>query len=337
MFDITALPVPIVQAPMAGGPSTPALAAAVSNAGGLGFLAAGYKSALSMGGEIAATRDLTTLPFGVNVFVPQPSAATEGEIARYRAELEPVAKLYGVAVGATRDDDDDWAGKVDLLETVRPAVVSFTFGLPSPQIVERLKDAGILLISTVTTVTEARSAAEVGVDLLCVQGFEAGGHRGTFDPRAQPSTETLDHLVTAIRDEIGLPLIAAGGLASRNDVARVLGLGAAAAQAGTAFLRCDEAGTKQAHRDAFVSHAAAGTSVTRAFSGRFARGILNKFMADHDGSAPFGYPEIHQMTTPIRAAANAIGDADGLNLWAGTGYRSTRDGSAASIVSSLTP
>ena len=196
-FDLRDLAVPIIVAPMAGGPSTPELAAAGTNAGGLGFVPAGYLTAEVFAERIAAARGLATGPVGANLFVPQPSAGTPAAIEAYAAALAPEAERYGVALGDPRFDDDAWAAKLDVLLDLRPEVASFTFGLPSADECKRLRGAGITTVGTVTTVAEAQQAAAVGVDAVAAQGPSAGGHRGTFDPAAQPATEPLDELLAA--------------------------------------------------------------------------------------------------------------------------------------------
>jgi nitronate monooxygenase len=322
---------------MAGGPSTPELAAAVSAGGGLGFLAAGYKSAVQMASEISRTRDLTSAPFGVNLFVPQASFADPAQLSDYAAELAGDARRYGVDVGNPDFDVDDWDNKLEAIQRLAPAVVSFTFEAPEASVVKRLHESGISVLITVTTVAEAAAAAEAGADALCLQGPEAGGHRGTFRATAPIDETPLDPLLEQVLKTVELPVIAAGGIATGTDTARVLANGAVAVQAGTAFLRAVEAGTRPVHRAALSSPEFAATTVTRAFSGRYARGLYNAFMNDHDPSAPAGYPEVHHMTTPIRAAAAKAGDPHGVNLWAGTGYSRTVEGSAMDILRSLTP
>jgi nitronate monooxygenase len=320
---------------MAGGPGTPALAAAVSNAGGLGFVAAGYLSAERFADAIAAARSLTSSPIGVNIFVPQPSAARADRLDRYRELLAPLADHYGVEVGQPHPDDDAWQAKLDVVADTAPEVASFTFGCPTAEILGRLRDRGVLTAVTVTSVDEAGVAVAAGADALVVQGPEAGGHRGKFDPVALPEDEPLDALLAAIVAVHDLPVIAAGGLADAADVRRVLDGGAVAAQAGTAFLLCDEAGTNGVHRSALTDQQFAETVVTRAFSGRYARGLANDFTTRYDAVAPPGYPEVNQMTGPLRRAAVAAGDPHGTNLWAGTSWRRIGGGRAGDIVAAL--
>jgi nitronate monooxygenase len=323
---------PVIQAPMAGDPSTPALAAAVSAAGGLGFLAAGYKSAERVAADIAAVRAATDRPFGVNVFVPDPRPVDVAAVRRYRDSLASEATRYGVPLGEPRVDDDGWAAKLDLLVAERVPVASFAFGCPAAFEVARLRAAGTLVVATVTSVPEARIAAAAGADLLCVQGVEAGGHRGTFADA--PGDTALLPLLALVSAAVDLPLVAAGGIMTAAGVAAVLAAGAVAAQCGTAFLAADEAGTPAVHRAALVDPAST-TSLTRAFSGRWARGIANRFMLSH-ADAPAGYPAIHHVTRPLRAAAVAAGDPGGMNMWAGQGHSLVRSAPAADILRLLT-
>jgi len=332
-WDIT---VPIVGAPMAGGPGSPALAAAVSNAGGLGFIAAGYLSAERFAEDIVASRAATTGPLGVNLFVPQPSVADWVQLEYYAEELEEIAEHYHVEVGHPQfGDDDDWERKLEVVADVRPELVSFTFGVPSPDVIRRFSALGLLVMVTVTSAYEAGVAIAAGADSLVVQGPGAGGHRGTFAPDMEPGTESLHELIDRIRSAHGVPLIAAGGLGTAEDVAGVLRRGAVAAQVGTALLLSDEAGTNSAHRAALKHPMFTNTIVTRAFSGRYARGLENEFTRLLDHVAPLGYPEVNQMTSPIRRAAVEVDDPNGTNLWAGTAFREARTGPAADIVASL--
>lgn len=336
-FDLRGLTRPVIVAPMAGGPSTPALAAAGSNAGGLGFVAAGYLSADALAERIKMTRELTTEPIGVNLFVPQPSAGSPDEIAAYARALAGEAERYGVALGEPRFDDDAWASKLDVVTDLRPEVVSFTFGLPDEDEIARLRQAGITTIATVTSYDEAEQAEARGVDALAVQGPDAGGHRGTYDPAAAPNTQSLAELLDDVVAAMDMPVIAAGGLVTADDVAGVLSAGAVAAQLGTAFLLAEEAGSSDVHRAALKNPEFTETVVTRAFSGRYARGLRNRFVTDHEAQAPLGYPEIHYLTSPVRKASVAAGDPHATNVWAGTGFRAISEGSVAEIMGRLVP
>lgn len=334
-FDVRSLDKPVIVAPMAGGPTTPALAAAASAAGGLGFLAAGYLTAAVVAERIAAARELTTGPLGVNLFVVQSSAARPEAIARYAKELAPESERYGARLGDPRYDDDDWSAKLEVVMDLKPEVVSFTFGLPSTQECRALTDAGIATVATVTTLAEAERAVACGVDAVAVQGPAAGGHRGTLDPAAAPATQPLGQLVRSTTIALDVPVIAAGGLMTAVDLADVFALGAVAAQLGTAFLLADESGSSPVHRAALKDPQFTETVVTRCFSGRYARGIRNRFVDEHDAQAPLGYPEIHHLTSPVRAASVRAGDPHGANIWAGNGFQKAADGSVADIMASL--
>ncbi len=326
------LEVPIVQAPMAGGASTPALAAAVSEAGGLGFVAAGYRSAAALRSDIEETRAATARPFGVNLFSPPAGPATADVVETYASELAGEAERAGAELGEPRFDDDQLKAKLALLDEQRPEIVSFTFGCPSAEIVAGLRRAGAEVWVTVTDPGEAREAASVGVDALVVQGAEAGGHRGSFVDRPDRADFGLLSLLQLVRHEVDLPLVASGGIATGPAIAAVLAAGASAAQLGTAFMLCPESATSAAHRAALRSREPTG--LTRAFSGRLARGIVNRFQAAHPG-APIAYPEIHHLTAPLRARARAEGDADLINLWAGETHALAEARPAGELVAAL--
>ncbi|GLP74279.1 oxidoreductase [Mycobacterium antarcticum] len=334
-FDMRSLDKPLIVAPMAGGATTPELAAAGSNAGGLGFLAAGYLTSELFAERITAARGLTTGPLGVNLFVVRSSAAQPDAIRRYAIALADESERYGAQLGEPRYDDDHWAAKLAVVMDLKPEVVSFTFGLPTADECQRLSGGGITTVATVTTLAEAETAVARGVDAVAVQGPAAGGHRGTLDPAAAPPTQPLDQLLRATTTALDVPVIAAGGLMTAADVADVLVSGAVAAQLGTAFLLADEAGSSPVHRAALRDPQFTETAVTRCFSGRYARGLRNRFIDDHDAQAPLGYPEIHYMTSPVRAAAVKAGDPHGVNVWAGKGFRKATEGSVADIMASL--
>jgi nitronate monooxygenase len=326
--------IPIVCAPLAGGPSTPELAAAVCDAGGLGFLAAGYLTAAELEQRRRRTEELTGRPFGVNLFCPGP-AGDPGRVREYASAIEKDARDAGAGLGAARHDDDDWDAKVGYLLAHPVPVVSFTFGLPGAAVIRSLQAAGSEAWVTVTNLQEARRAAEAGADLLVAQGYEAGGHRGGLSdaPHDAVGLIALLQLITA---GLGTPVVATGGIASGAAIAAALCLGARAAALGTAFLDCPEAGTATVHRAAL--HAAspgAPTRLTRAFSGRTARGIANGFLLAHCEDAPAAYPEVHHLTSPMRKAARQAGLADYVNLWAGQAYPLTRAMPAGDLTRSL--
>lgn len=321
---------------MAGGPSTPELAAAVSNAGGLGFLAGGYLSADALAGQIATARTLTAGPIGVNLFVPGRRPAAPGVVDAYAAALAADASEAGVELGQTRFDDDAWDRKLMLLLANPVPVTSFTFGCPHPSVLKQVQGAGSEAWVTVTTRAEADRAAMAGADVLVVQGSEAGAHRGSFtDDPAQDLAGGIGllSLLQLVRAGTDKPLVAAGGISTGEGVAAVLAAGARAAQLGTAFLRSPEAGTAQVHRDALARPGQ--TAMTRAFTGRLARGIRNRFLDEHSQAAPAAYPEVHFLTAPLRAAGRKAGNPDLVNLWAGQTFELTSELPAAELVSLL--
>ncbi|PSK99042.1 nitroalkane oxidase [Murinocardiopsis flavida] len=328
--------VPLIAAPMAGGASTPDLVAAVAGAGALGFLAAGYRSTEAMAEQIRLTRLRTDRPFGVNLFVPGPDRADPAALRAYRARLEPEARTLGVELGEPRWHDDDFAAKVDALIADPVPHVGFTFGLPPERAVAALRKAGTVVTVTVTSAAEASAAARSGADALCVQGPEAGGHRGTFDDTGRRgAAATLEQVLAEVRAAVALPLVAAGGIADADAAHSVRAAGAVAAQAGTAFLRTAESGAKATHKDALADERFQRTAVTRAFSGRSARGLANAFLRRHSAHAPAAYPHVHYLTGPLRAEAARVGDADTLHLWAGTSFRSAAAGPAADVVAGI--
>lgn len=328
------LAVPIVQAPMAGGPSTPELAAAVCSAGALGFLAAGYKTTAAVTADIAALRERTGAPFGLNIFAPPSDRGDEAELHRYEEALRETARRAGVELGTPRHDDDCFAEKVQLAIDSELAVVSFVFGLPPDDAIASLHAAGAEVWVTVTSPTDAVLAAEAGADALVAQGFEAGGHRSYFADGPDAEDYGLVALLLRLRAAVELPLVASGGIGDGGAVAAVLCAGASAAQLGSALLLAAETATSAPHRAALAA-GAGPTRLTRAFTGRSARGIVNDFMDEHDAEAPCAYPDVHHLTAPLRAAARAAGDASAINLWAGQAYPLARELPAAEIIEAI--
>jgi nitronate monooxygenase len=372
LSDVLAPRVPVVAAPMAGGPSTWQLAAAVSRAGGIGFLAAGMRPVRQFVQDVADTRAaleaVAGAVFGVNLFVPEPAntAVPAGRkapgsearrrraesVRQYRSSLLADAQRLGVELpgqdALDPDAMDDWDAKLEAAEAGAWPLVTFTFGLPARSVFDRLHAAGSALGVTVTSAAEAIRALDHGADLLCVQGPESGGHRSVHDPAAEPGTTALLDLLAEVRAAVGtqVPLLAAGGIMDAAGVREVLAAGATAAQCGTAFLLAGEAGTSPLQRAA-LEQAASGagfvhengsarTALTRAYSGRWARGLENRFMREH-ADAPAAYPEVNALTGPLRKAATAAGDAESVSLWAGVGAAGVRAAPAAEIVRSLAP
>lgn len=329
--------IPVIAAPMAGGPSTPALVAAAAEAGGVGFLAGGYKAPAQLADQLVETRRITD-SFGVNLFAPNPVSIEASVFRRYADALQELADSYGVDLGDAIpiEDDDAWSEKVDLLVRHPVPLVSFTFGLPSLDVVQRLHEAGSLLLQTVTTPHEARQAADLGVDALVVQGFGAGGHSGTLTPSKTVRDIPLTTLVAEVRAAVPeLPVWAAGGLSTPEEVQSVHAAGAEASVVGTILLRSPESGASAAHKAGLADPGLTETVLTRAFSGRPARGLRNSFIDRFEAVAPLGYPAVHHLTSPLRKAAAAAGDTGTVNLWAGTGFRNTSDEPTATILRRL--
>jgi NAD(P)H-dependent flavin oxidoreductase YrpB (nitropropane dioxygenase family) len=332
---------PVLAAPMAGGASTPGLVAAAADAGSLGFLAAGYKTPEQLAAQIREVRQRAPrsgeIVFGVNLFAPRPVPVDPASFRAYARALQPDADHYGIDLSAATpvEDDDSWTDKIDLLLTDPVPLVSFTFAVPDPATVAKLKDAGTHTAQTVTTVAEARAACDAGLDMLVVQGYEAGAHSGTTTPQAFPAEVPLTTLVAAIRQVTGAPLIAAGGLSTPAEVAAVLQAGADAVMVGTMLLRSPESGASGTHKAALADPGRGDPVLTRAFTGRPARGLPNAFIRKYDPIAPSGYPALHHLTSGLRKAAAAAGNAELVHLWAGTGYRNATAEPAAAILRRL--
>ncbi|WP_405678247.1 nitronate monooxygenase [Streptomyces sp. NBC_01511] len=329
---------PIVQAPMAGGASCPPLVAAVGDAGGLGFLAAGYKTADGMYQEVKQLRGLSGSTFGINLFMPQPHHDDHAAVEVYRDQLAGEATWYETPLGDPEAGrDDGYEAKLAILLDDPVPVVSFTFGCPTPTVLDAFTRVGTLTVVTVTTPEEAQTAEWSGADVVCVQGIEAGGHQGTHrdDPATDGAGIGLLSLVTQVRESVRLPIIAAGGLMRGGQIAAVLAAGADAAQFGTAFLVSPESGAHALHKHAMTNPLFTRTELTRAFSGRPARGLVNRFMREHGPYAPPAYPEVHHLTAGLRKAAAKVGDPQGMALWAGQGHRMARALPAGQLVGVL--
>ena len=327
---------PVVAAPMAGGPTTPALVLAATQAGSAGFLAGGYLTPQALAEQVGTVR-AGAGGYGVNLFAPNPEPVDPGAYARYRELLLPLAACLEVDLPlAPIEDDDGWAGKVEVLLEAVPPVVSFTFGPPDPAGAASLRRAGCALVQTVTSAPEAARAVELGMDALVVQSADAGGHWGTFTPARPAGRLRLPDLVRAVRAVCDLPILAAGGIGAGADVADALAAGAGGVAVGTLLLLAPEAGTNPAHR-AGLAHDRGDPLTTTAFSGRPAGGLVNAFLVDHDGHSVLGYPALHHLTGPIRRAAAARADPEHVNLWAGTGYRNATEQTAGEILRELVP
>jgi NAD(P)H-dependent flavin oxidoreductase YrpB (nitropropane dioxygenase family) len=313
--------IPLVAAPMSGGPTTPAMVSAATGAGGLGMLAAGYKTVEAVEAEIKAVR-AEGIPFGNNLFAPNPLPVDADRYRAYAAMIQKEADQFGVTVPPEPiEDTDRFDEKIALLLDDPVPMISFTFGIPPRGVIAALQQAKTVVVQTVTTPEEAAQAHAAGVDMLALQAAVAGGHSGTLSPQRPVRSVPIVDLVKQVRATVPLPVLAAGGLATPDAVADVIRAGAAAAVVGTILLRANESGASATHQAALTDPARTETVLTHAFTGRPARGLRNRFIDDHEDRAPFGYPAIHYLTSPLRKAAAAAGKPDYVHLWAGTGYR----------------
>ncbi|HEX9463991.1 MAG TPA: nitronate monooxygenase [Alphaproteobacteria bacterium] len=331
---------PIIQAPLAGGGDTPDLVAAVSEAGGIGFIGAAYLTPQQIRDSAAAVRAKTKRPFGINLFAPLPAPTPPADaspalarVAGYFAELGLPPPSLPTSTGSLFADQ--LAAALDS----GAAAFSFAFAVPPKDAIAAVKARGMFLAATATTVDEAIALEKAGVDAVVAQGGEAGGHRGTFGGDFEAGLVGTMSLVPQTVDAVKVPVIASGGIMDGRGIAAALALGAAAVQMGTAFLTCDEAGIPEAYKVAILAAREHETRVTRAFSGRPARGIVNRFMTEVETAAPPGailpFPIQNALTRPLRTAAAKRGRAEFLSLWAGQGVRLARRQPAASLVVKL--
>lgn len=333
-FDFSQLRCPIIQAPMAGGVNTPQLAAAVANAGGVGSFGFAYSSPEKIHADLTATRAFSAGPLNANFFVFQPVALPD--VAQQAAALAALSSL-----GLPEDcvlhvpQAPFYPDLETLLQPVwlhRPALLTFHFGIPFAAVMQQARALGIAVGITATSLDEAKQIEAAGADFIVAQGVEAGGHRGTFEPDGADDALALDDLLRQLVSNIRLPVVAAGAVMNGSDIHRVMGLGAVAAQMGTAFLCCDESGASPAHQ-AFIRHEhARGTTFTRGFSGRRARGIANGFMAALHGQATLPFPIQNTLTGPIRQWAGQHNDGEHQSLWAGTAYPQAQALPAATLM-----
>jgi nitronate monooxygenase len=339
LVSLLSLRGPLIQAPMAGGATTPELVAAVSNAGALGSLGGAYLAPAELERAVRRIKELTSRPFAVNLFAPCLDPLLSDEHIRravaatrsYRKELDlPDPELHPPFKPGS---DAQYA--VVLKE--KPAVFSFTFGLPDRSFLEECRKLDILTIGTATTLEEGLALEEVGVDAVVAQGSEAGAHRGTFSPDQEDLLIGLSALIPLLANRLRAPVIAAGGIMNGQGIAAALALGARAAQLGTAFLACDESGISRAHREALLNPARRPTRLTRAFSGRWARGLENRFMEEmaSQPAAVLPFPAQNAFTQDIRKRAAERGLPDYLSLWAGQGVALIRPMKAQALVDTL--
>lgn len=331
---------PVVQAPMAGGGDTPELVAAASNAGAFGFIGAAYLSPEQIHGAAREVRARTNRPFGINLFAPQRPGTSAGNAEKMLARVAPYfAELNLPAPSLPKPAPFTFDAQVAALLESGAASFSFTFGEPSADAICAIKERKIFLIGTATTVEEALQLEKSGVDAVIAQGSEAGGHRGTFLGDFASAMIGEIALVPQVVDAVRIPVVASGGIMDGRGIVAAMALGASAAQMGTAFLLCEESGAVGAYKEAILKSREHETRITRAFSGRPARGIENRFMRDvelnHADDAILPFPLQNALTRPLRTAAAKQGRAEFLSLWAGQGVRLARRQTAAELVARL--
>jgi nitronate monooxygenase len=332
---------PIIQAPMAGGPSTPELVAAVSQAGALGSFGSAYIQPEAMQRDAEAVRARTGAPFNINLFVSQQPAAVEA--AAQRAALDAVAGYYG-ELGLPPPEPvrppyaPDLDAQLRVVEEIRPAVFTFHLGaVPRDNVVRRLQALGTRVGGSATCIAEARHLETLGVDFIIAQGAEAGGHRGSYLRNPYESMTGTFALVRMIVRAVKTPVVAAGGIMDGAGIAAVLALGAQAAQLGTAFIPCPESGASRVHKDTILGAQEDGTLVTEKFSGKPARGIANRYMREmHERAAPqLVFPAQNTLTGKLRAASAKAGNPDFVAMWAGQATPLSRELPAAELVAAL--
>ena len=336
-FALNKLRVPIIQAPMAGGVCTPALAAAVANAGGLGSFGFAYSTPQKISDDLAAAKRLTPGPFNANFFVfhevPAPSTELQQQ-AISAVKCLPLAHDLRLHCPEPPFFPDLNA----MLEPVwlhRPAVLTFHFGLPKPEVLERARVLGITVGVSATSLADGQAIEAAGADFVVAQGIEAGGHRGTFEPDAFDEDLTTLTLVRQLAKVLRIPVVAAGGLMTGGDVAQAVNAGATAAQLGTAFLCCDESGASPAHKHFLLTKPTRGTAFTHAFSGRRAQGLRNSFIDAMQGQPHLPFPLQNTLTTPLRQLALQHDDGEHQSLWAGRAYAQARPMRAQALMQVL--
>ena len=332
----TGVKIPIIQAPMAGGPSSPSLVSAVSNAGGLGSIGGGYLNPEVLQNQISHVKSKTDKPFGVNLFITnqnnkiKPNEKIQEKIRKYAEEL-------GVELTGSTFPFPNFEEQLEVVLANNIKVFSFTFGVPENKYIEKLKLSEILIIGTATSVREAVALKDAGCDCIVAQGFEAGGHRGSFDyPDNIPLVGSIA-LIPQIVDKVDIPVIASGGIMDGRGIFASLALGASAVQMGTAFLTCMEADVNQSWIDLLINSSDTSSELTNAFTGKYARGMNNRFMKELKPLALEidEYPIQHQLTRELRARAKELNNTDFMSFWAGQGSSMCRLTSAEELIKEL--
>lgn len=333
---------PLIVAPMAGGPSSPELVVAACNAGALGSIGAAYSTGKDTEDFVRTVRLGTKAAIAINLFAPyhDPSTISQTQLSQAIRATEPFRHKLGLEPPAMNPPfEENFDEQFESVLKMKPEVFSFVFGLLKPEYMRAAHKEGIFLLGTATTLTEALELEESGVDAVVLQGVEAGGHRGMFDPQAADPDISILELLAQCRMRVNIPLVAAGGFMTSQDIRNALAKGAQAVQLGTAFLTCKEAGTSEPYRKALLATSRRETKTTRAFSGRLARGLKNAFMLEMDKNpeATLPFQAQNKFTRDIRSASAKAGSSECLSLWAGTGEGPLWTGSAMGLIQQLFP
>ncbi|MES2855188.1 MAG: nitronate monooxygenase [Bdellovibrionota bacterium] len=333
------LRLPLIVAPMAGGPSSVELVSASSESGALGSMGAAYSSPFQIEEFVVGLRKKTSKPFAINLFINHPEPKVSS--TQIECATEALAKFRNAlglkAPSLVPPYEEDFELQFETVLELKPAVFSFVFGALKPEHLRALKSRNIVAIGTATTIDEAKALEDLGVDAVTVQGIEAGGHRGMFDASAKDPEISLMSLLRESATQLKIPVIAAGGIMNSRDIKEALAQGAAAVQMGTAFLACKEAGTSAPYRAALLKSESRKTDTSRAYSGRLARGIENQFMIEMRNQADsiLPFPAQNKFTRDIRARSAERGLSDFLSMWCGSGKGKLWQGSCAELIGTL--
>jgi nitronate monooxygenase len=332
---------PIIQAPMAGGPTSSNLVAAVSNEGGLGMMGAGYMKPDQIRNQIRQIRKFTDKPIGVNLFVPTKYIVDEERLQLANALLQPIKEEIQVntvpIIPTYKEDLTTFQEQLNVIIEEKVSICSFTFGIPSPQDMMKLKEHSLVLIGTATTVQEAIENANAGMDAVVVQGSEAGGHRGTFRGKENQSLVGLMSLIPQVADSVSIPIIAAGGIMDGRGIMAAKCLGAFGVQMGTAFLVCEESGANNLHKEAILKSSEDQVVLTKTISGKLARGVNNTFiekLKHYEEDLP-NYPVQNELTKGIRRVSAEIGTTEYMSLWSGQSPRLARQLTVRELMNKL--
>ncbi|MFS0576193.1 nitronate monooxygenase [Sporosarcina sp. 179-K 3D1 HS] len=329
MTEVLGIHHPIIQAPMAG-VTTPGFVAASAEAGVLGSIGAGYISAEETRDFIRQVKERTDRPFAVNLFVPEAVEVEEARLQKAYETLQPIGEQLGMTSWDTPLSTSEFDAQIQVIIEEGVPICSFTFGLPDAASIQKLKEAGMLLIGTATTVEEAVLAERAGMDAVVAQGKEAGGHRGSFAGELQ--FIPLDELLPSIVEAIGIPVIAAGGIGNKGRMEWALQQGAQAVQIGTALLAAEESGAHSAYKEAILTAEEGSTVLTKAFSGKMARGIQNEFIRKMENAVIAPYPYQNDLTKTIRSEAAKQGKPEWMSCWAGEGVQMSTQGTVKEIL-----